>query len=152
MDAMNRARSLGCRTMQALAVLAMCLRVAVPAGYMPGSVADDGWYLQWCPDGVAVEVLEILFDGAGAGDSGAHAHHHGGGISSASAVDDPADADASYAQCDLSGFSADAHHAQRLAFGPAPASTPFLHALRVTRPSVARLRTYHSRAPPVGLI
>lgn len=133
--------------MQALAILAMCLRVAVPAGYMPANMAEDGWYLQWCPDGVAVEVLEILFEASGAGDS-AHAHHHGGGHSTA---DDQADVGAAYAQCDLSGFSADAHDTQFLAFGAPPAPITSAPSVRLARPSLARLRAYHSRAPPLEL-
>lgn len=139
--------------MQALAIFAMCLRVAVPAGYMPANMAEDGWYLQWCPDGVAVEVLEILFEASGAGDS-AHAHHHGGGGGHADAAtaDDQADAGAAYAQCDLSGFSADAHHTQLLAFGATPAPITTAPAVRFARPSLARLRAYHSRAPPIELI
>lgn len=136
--------------MQALAVLALSLRVLVPGGYMPASVAD-GWYLQWCPDGVSVEVLEALFGQSAAGDS-AHAHHlhHAGpgpGDPSAPAAEQ-FDGPPAYAQCDLSGFSADLHHAVAPPLLAPTALSAVRHRFAPTPVHAKRPLRYRSRAPP----
>ena len=141
---MFRPRHNGYRAMQALAIFALCLRVLVPGGYMPASVAD-GWYLQWCPDGVSVEVLEILFASAEA--SPAHAHHHG----APSPADEQAES-GSYAQCDLSGFSADAQAASPLPSILAGVLTTAATPLLPAPPATARVVAYRSRAPPIVVI
>lgn len=44
----------------------LLLRILVPAGFMPASVAD-GWYLTLCPDGWSRQALTVLLG---------HQHHH----------------------------------------------------------------------------
>ncbi len=127
--------------MQALAIFALCLRVLVPGGYMPANMAD-GWYLQWCPDGVPVEVLEILFASPEA--SPAHAHHHG----APSPTDEQAES-GSYVQCDASGSSADAQLASPLPSILAGALAAAASPLRPAPPATARVVAYRSRAPPL---
>jgi hypothetical protein len=54
-----------------LTALAFALRLLVPAGSMPSSVAD-GWYLSLCPDGLPPAALAALL-----GEPEATHHHHG---------------------------------------------------------------------------
>lgn len=74
-------------------VLALALRVLVPAGLMPAS-GENGWYLEICPEGLPLEVMVQVF-----GDHHAHHHHH-------HAADAQSETSAAtYVQCDLSAGS-----------------------------------------------
>ncbi len=52
-----------------LALAGVLLRAAIPAGYMPASLAD-GWFVELCPDGWPAAAVVALF-----GHEHAHAHH-----------------------------------------------------------------------------
>ncbi|MEO0972082.1 MAG: hypothetical protein AAFX85_03240 [Pseudomonadota bacterium] len=141
---MMRPRHKAFRALRVLAVLALCLRVLVPVGYMPASLAG-GWYLQWCPDGLPVEVVEALFAGEAA--SAAHAHHHQG-HADATAQSDASPGDGTYAQCDLSGFSSDLAPAQATSAPSVADVTAVVAARRVDRQGRPPRLSYRSRAPP----
>ena len=49
-----------------LVLFALCARVLVPTGYMPGDT-NDGWHLQLCPDGLSQATASVLL--------GAHHEH-----------------------------------------------------------------------------
>jgi hypothetical protein len=51
--------------------VAVLLRAAIPAGYMPAA-AGSGLLFEFCPEGISTEFMQIL-----SGDSG-HDHSHGG--------------------------------------------------------------------------
>jgi len=111
----------------------MLLRVAVPVGFMPSSLAD-GWYLKLCPDGMSDSAMMALL---GQHD---HSHHHQSGDSSEQSFD----------QCDLgSGFaSAVISQSASLFLGL------FIAALIVGKLLVAILQgrphLYFARAPPLS--
>ena len=120
-------RLMNMRTLSLLAAISLTLHVLVPPGFMPTNLGD-GWYLKWCPDGMSAEIMHALFG---------HEHH---------AEDHQ---NQSYAQCDLSGLSADADPPATLAstdsvFFSLP--TPPRRGLPKTRSAHSG---YHSRAPPV---
>lgn len=129
---------------------ALLLRVAIPAGYMPASIASDGWYLQWCPNGVSAEVMTALFEAAGSTESfqGAHQHqhHHGHAQPAAEEADTPP---SGATHCDFGILSADAHGAPQSA--PPPALTPPAELAALPGKSIVPTRprtTYLARAPP----
>lgn len=113
----------------------MLLRIAVPAGYMPSSLAE-GWYLKLCPDGISASVMMALM---GQQD---HSHHH------SHSMDQDGSSEQSFDQCDLgSGFaSAALVQAASLALGL------LLFVYLVGQLFVATLETrprlYLARAPP----
>jgi hypothetical protein len=57
-----------------LALLALLMRVLVPAGYMPVAVAG-GWYLELCPDGIPVDTVAALFGESAHSHSSTTDHH-----------------------------------------------------------------------------
>ena len=65
---MPKVRSLTQRVLSVLAAMALTFQVLVPVGFMPASVAD-GWYIEFCPDGLPTPTLVALY--------GAHHAHHG---------------------------------------------------------------------------
>jgi len=108
-----------------LALLGVALRLAVPAGYMPADLSD-GWYLEWCPDGLPVAVTAALLG---------HGHHHhddgddgrcelGGGLSTTAVLEPPVASELVPALAE-----------------PAVWQIPL-------RPSPAATKAYDSRAPP----
>lgn len=116
------------RILTALALATMALRVLVPAGLMPSALAENGWYLSICPDGLPAHVAHALFG---------HAHHTDGA--------------ADYVQCDL---GAGLGHA----FAPAPDTELIVADITTapiaTRVFEQRRATpftsYASRAPPTA--
>jgi hypothetical protein len=126
------------RLVISIALLAMLLRILVPTGYMPGSLAS-GWYLVLCPDGISSSTMAVLM-----GESGHHHHHasHGSHGKATPTLNDE------YKQCDLgSGFaSATIDQSAELALGL------FLVLLAVWQVSSLNLQRlisqYLARGPP----
>lgn len=100
------------RLIACIALLAILLRAAVPAGFMPGSLTS-GWYLVLCPDGISSSAMMALL-----GEQQDHSHHHMHAQGSGTPGSDSS-ANASFNQCDLgSGYSsAFIFQAAELAFG-----------------------------------
>ncbi|MEM7000586.1 MAG: hypothetical protein AAF529_07350 [Pseudomonadota bacterium] len=118
-------------------VLALALRVLVPAGLMPAS-GENGWYLEICPEGLAVEVMVQVF-----GDHHAHHHHH---LHAADAQSETSAA--SYVQCDLSAGSLEVY----LVSIDQPDQTQQLGPIKLVDATRKRpqqnLLGFRSRAPP----
>ena len=57
------------RALASVALLAIILRVLVPAGFMPAPLSD-GWYLSLCPQGHSSAAVTALPD-----EGGHHLHH-----------------------------------------------------------------------------
>ncbi len=137
--------------MRLLMVSALLLRVAIPAGYMPASIASDGWYLQWCPNGVSAEVMAALFETArndhGSPHSGQHHQHHRG--QATHLTEEVESAPSGPMQCDFGVLGADVHAAPDTPL-PSALVLPTAPAILVPAPLVdARPRAaYRSRAPP----
>jgi len=127
------------RWLAGLALLTMLLRVAVPGGYMPTSIAG-GWYLSLCPHGMPNPAAV-----AALANSAQHEHHHGHG---AQGGHDHGAAH-SFDHCELgSGLTLSATlEAFGLSFTliPVPAAQA---AQRTVAPQCSLSRIYHSRAPP----
>ncbi|MEQ9022679.1 MAG: hypothetical protein RLN82_07960 [Pseudomonadales bacterium] len=123
------------RLVTSIALLAMLLRILVPTGYMPGSLAS-GWFLVLCPDGISSSTMAVLM-----GESGHHHHHMSHGDVDSSADDE-------YEQCDLgSGFaSATIYQSDELALGL------FLVLLAIWQATAINLQRlfsqYLARGPP----
>jgi len=123
------------RLVISIALLAMLLRILVPTGFMPGSLAS-GWYLVLCPDGISSSTMAVLM-----GESGHHHHHMPQGDTGTSK-------DNEYKQCDLgSGFSSAAiYQSADLVMGL------FLALLTIWQASSLRLQRFASqylaRGPP----
>jgi hypothetical protein len=116
------------RVLIAFAALALFLRIAVPVGFMPSSLAG-GWYLELCPDGLPVHVMAALF--------GEHHAHHGAG------------SDNVFYECDYGGGAAGAYLADCSVFslGLPAAAAPFsFH--EVAAFANTRLSGFRPRAPP----
>ncbi len=69
------------KAITAIMLAAFLLQAMIPAGYMPGSVAD-GKFVELCPSGLSAGAMSAL--------SGEHHHHH-------------ADSHVDFSQCDLGG-------------------------------------------------
>ena len=114
------------RALATLVALSLCLHIAVPAGFMPASVAS-GWPLQWCPEGMSASSMRALFGHA-------HHHHH--------SADQP-----DFQQCDLSGLYAESMVAATVAIIDSDSAQPTYSLIarfsRTTKPG-----HYHPRAPP----
>jgi len=128
------------RSLLGAILAALLLRIAVPVGYMPTAL-DDGWYLQFCPDGMPVQVMVALF-----GPSHQHHHQHQGGHH----ADNPTAAAPSYSQCDLGG----ALGAEAVDVSVLLVTSPLLsHASRFKLSDetvvAATIHAYQSRAPPL---
>ncbi len=135
MTLINPGRS---RSFVYIALLAMLLRAAMPAGFMPSALAD-GWYLQLCPHGLSPQVAEALFGTAD------HHHHHGTDVPEQDSAHSPL-------QCEFgSGFAASALVPTFIV----PAIITFtdsIQRLLLIRLSLkAPLRSYDSRAGPLAL-
>jgi len=124
------------RLITGIAMLAMLLRILVPTGFMPGSLAS-GWYIVLCPDGIPSSTMMVLMD--------EHSHHHMQPKGTNTLADDE------YKQCDLgSGFiSAALFQPAELALGV------FLLLLAIWQVTSftlqKRARQYLARAPPQPL-
>lgn len=126
--AMFTARYQKCRILAVLAALALLLRVMIPVGFMPSTVAG-GWYLELCPDGMPEHVMVTLY--------GEHHAHHGAGD------------DSLFFECD---YGTGATGAFALAGGSddhglLPQARP-LAKLQQIKPPFAPLFGFQSRAPP----
>lgn len=143
------------RILRGLALLAVCLRVAVPAGYMPAT-ALDGFYLQWCPDGVSAGFMAALHgaaDGARHAGGGHHReagnpHHHEGGTNAEGAGTGHGAEGASRIHCDLAGASADALASVPHVTVASPGRLPAAVLLACAPARAAPRLAYRSRAPP----
>jgi hypothetical protein len=110
------------------AAIALLIRVAIPTGFMPSSMAD-GWYLELCPDGMPTQVMVALF--------GEHHLHHG-------------DSDEkTFFQCDYDGGAAGALLLDdSVCSSPAVAASSTYTAENISPPANKPLFGFRSRAPP----
>jgi len=128
---MTRSGPLRQRVLTTLAAAALLLRVAVPVGFMPASLAD-GWYLELCADGLPTPVVVALF--------GEHHAHHGD------------TGETAVYHCDYGGGAAGAWLLECTVFPwvyPAVSHQPL--AANVPLAADARLYAFRARAPPSGV-
>ncbi len=117
------------RTLFALTFAALVLRVLVPAGLMPNAVADNGWYLSICPDGLPAQLAHKLLG---------HAHH----------MDKPG---SELVQCDLgAGFGQAVAASGDSVQVDSNTAVVLFFADTLIAPRVTRFPSYVPRAPPVS--
>lgn len=124
------------RKFAGLALLATLLRVAVPAGFMPASVAD-GWYLKLCSDGISDAVMMALL--------GQSDHHH----QHADAPGHDSGSGQTFDQCDLGSGFASAAITQAVAIALGIFLVTLVVGKLFTVALSSRPRLYLARAPPL---
>jgi hypothetical protein len=129
------------RRLASLAMLAMLLRVVIPSGYMPSSLAD-GWYLQFCPDGIPSAVMALLI-----GDD-SHHHHHHGDMADAMKSGSESDSASMFNQCDIGGGFASAFIPQAVELPVGTVIRSYVIYFRFSTPTSSPSHHYLARAPP----
>jgi len=136
-------------TFTRLTLVALALRVVIPAGFMPASISD-GWFIQLCPQGLSPAAMELLHPGHGQNrtdhnDHDAHHAGHGGQVDGDNPHDESAP-DTVY--CPLGNLYSAAGVPQSFDLGPVLAVATERPA-EETLPAIVYRRTgYRSRAPP----